>query len=130
MYLPTRLLLVTGISWLILFLPWVSQANDDPKDGSLNSLIRAIESTDNEPLQAALLQGMLQGLEGRRNLPEPSAWAGVRDRLTNSDNPEVRGRTMQLSQFFGDQLAVQRALEIIGDPTATVAESRTELYRL
>ena len=108
MYLPTRLLLATGISWLILSLPLVASANDDPEDSSLNSLIRAVESTDSAPLQAALLQGMLQGLEGRRNLPEPSAWAGVRDGLTNSDSAEVRGRAMQLSQFFGDQLANNR----------------------
>ena len=115
--------------WLVFVAP--SFGTDDNDQGnSLMLLMNAIEETHDSDVQAALLQGMLEGLEGRRNIPEPPGWTQLGGRLTSSQHPEVRERALKLSQLFGDPLAVQGALGMIADKTMDPARRRSALYLL
>ncbi|MCH2211893.1 MAG: c-type cytochrome [Fuerstiella sp.] len=117
-----------GLLWCWAATAWAVQ--DGEPDGSLPMLIQAIDRTDDPLVQAALLQGVLEGLEGRRNIPEPDAWNRLNGRLTSSSDSQVRQRALQLSQMFGDELAVQRALDRIADPATDPGRRRTALDRL
>ncbi len=115
--------------WLFIVAP--SYGTDDQEQGnSLALLMSAIEQTHDSDVRAALLQGMLEGLEGQRNVPEPAGWPQLGDQLTSSPHPAVRERALQLSQLFGDALAVQGALGMITDKTMDPARRRSALYLL
>lgn len=97
---------------------------------ALDRVINALSETTDATIRAALLKGILSGLEGRRNIPEPEAWAQVRNQLIQSPNLEVRERSLKLSQLFGDDLATQQALDLISDPTAEMGRRKAALYLL
>ncbi|MGB1925142.1 MAG: hypothetical protein ACPHL6_01340, partial [Rubripirellula sp.] len=76
-------------------------------------LIQAIRSTEDVTVQASLLQGMLSGLEGRRDLTAPDSWGSLQEKLQKSDDPKVRERAAALARIFGDQAAVKVALDTV-----------------
>jgi len=118
------LLLMTSL----LLLPVSVQAVDEPQ--ALRLLALALDQVDDPVQQAALLRGMLAGLAGRRDVTPPDAWAALAARLGKSENAQVRELTSQLSEVFGDESATQRALSMIQDRSADVADRRRALYSL
>ena len=121
-------LLLLSLVFLFLYLP--CGADEPDEANSLNLLVEAIATTSNDDVQASLIQGVLKGLEGRRNVPEPKNWGKLRNQLTVSNNPLVRERSLQLSQMFGDELATQQALDLVMDQTADLSRRRAALYLL
>lgn len=93
-------------------------------------LVETLESTDNSNVQAALLKGMLSGLEGRRNVSAPKGWTKLNNKLAASENAEVRERSLALSQIFGDQAAVAQAIANVKNPAIEVSQRRTMLSSL
>ncbi|MCH2183306.1 MAG: c-type cytochrome [Mariniblastus sp.] len=115
---------------LALFAIFLFAETETPPAGSLDRLIRSLEQTDDPQVQAALMQGMLKGMEGRRNIPEPTGWKALAARLTSSDDVEVRQRALQISQIFGDEMAVRQALDLLKDRSADAGRRRAALDRL
>ncbi|MEC7566996.1 MAG: hypothetical protein VX738_15040, partial [Planctomycetota bacterium] len=99
--------------------------NDD-----LALLVEIIGATDAPSIRARLLRGMLDGLEGRRNLEAPPGWSEVSPVLATSENADVRRFSMELAQLFGDTEAIQRALQIIKNKEARIDTRRFMLRSL
>ena len=97
---------------------------------SLVLLVKIIDSTDDPNVRNSLMRGMLSGLAGRRSVPSPAGWKELSQKLATSRNAEERELSLQLSQIFGDQKAVQRALAVIQDKDAEVGSRRTALRLL
>lgn len=97
---------------------------------SLDLLARALGDSREAGTQAALLRGMLAGLEGRRNVTPPAGWREARNRLNNSDNSEVRQLALRVSQIFGDRSAAGEALALVRDSGAASADRRSALQSL
>jgi putative heme-binding domain-containing protein len=97
---------------------------------SLDLLARTLSASNDSAAQEALLRGMLDGLEGRRNVTPPRAWSGAGARLSKSDNPKVRQMSLQLSQIFGDRSAADKALALALDANAPADERRSALRAL
>jgi len=97
---------------------------------SLSLLVRTLDTIDDPAVQTALLQGMLNGLDGRRNIPAPAAWGKVGAKLAKSDNAQVRELASRLSQIFGDEVAMQRALATVQDRSKQLAARRRALHSL
>jgi putative heme-binding domain-containing protein len=97
---------------------------------SLSLLVRTLDTIDDPAVQTALLQGMLNGLDGRRNIPAPAAWGKVGAKLAKSDNAQVRELASRLSQIFGDEAAMQRALATVQDRSRQLAARRRALHSL
>lgn len=55
---------------------------------------------------ADLLGGLLQGLEGRRNVEMPAGWPAAYAKLKAAPNPAVRERALQLALVFDDPEAL------------------------
>ncbi len=116
------------LTLLLAICPGVSHAMDDTEPFDL--LVETLESSDDASVQAALLKGMLSGLEGRRNVAAPTGWTELRDKLAASENAAVRERSLALSQIFGDKAAVARALASVEDPTIEAGQRRSALRLL
>ena len=96
----------------------------------LELLVEMIGETEFPSIRARLLRGMLDGLEGRRNLAPPNGWNAISPTLATSGNADVRRFSMELSQLFGDTDAINRALQMIQDQQADIDTRRTMLRSL
>ena len=97
---------------------------------SLDLLSQALASNTDPKVQAALLRGILQGLEGRRGVTPPKAWAATAAVLTKSSDTNVRQLSRQLSLIFGDASARSQALATLMDRTVPADERRVTLRSL
>jgi hypothetical protein len=113
---------------LIVHTPSQLSALDEQE--SLALLVRTLDTIDDSAVQMALLQGMLNGLDGRRNIPAPAAWGKVAAKLAKSDNAQVRELASRLSQIFGDEAAMQRALATVQDRSRQLDTRRRALHSL
>ncbi len=77
---------------------------------SLEILSAALVKSTDPGIQATLLDGMLLGLEGQRELDAPAQWPEVSEKLAASSSKEVRDRLQRLNQIFGDEAATRMAL--------------------
>jgi len=93
-------------------------------------LVETLAQTESPAVQAALMRGILQGLEGRRNVPAPAGWQTLSAKLAKSDDDAVRQLSSQLSQIFGDVEAANRALALVKDSSQPVAARRSALRGL
>ena len=62
-----------------------------------------------------LLEGMLQGTEGRRSLSVPDQWSEIFARL--SDDPKTRESIVLMAVRFRDPVAIQQVKEVALSPT-------------
>ena len=113
---------------LIVYTPDQLSAVDEQE--SLALLVETLDTIDDPAVQTALLQGMLNALDGRRNVPAPAAWLKVGAKLAKSDNPQVRELVSRLSQIFGDEAAMQRALATVQDRSSQLDARRRALHSL
>jgi putative heme-binding domain-containing protein len=97
---------------------------------SLDLLARALGDSKEAGTQAALLRGMLAGLEGRRNVTPPANWRNAKTRLNNSGSAEVRQLALRVSQIFGDRSAAGKAFALVRDSAAAPADRRSALQSL
>ncbi|MBG29790.1 MAG: hypothetical protein CMI31_07290 [Opitutae bacterium] len=108
--------------------PLVLSANEET--GRLEIMVKALGGIENEAAQANILQGMLSGLAGRRNVPTPKSWPALNAKLKKSENVELRSLAQQLSQVFGDESASQAALATLRDTSADPEARRSALKSL
>jgi len=120
--------ILCGLTLLLASIPAVAVAINETEPLAL--LVETLESSDDFHVQAALLKGMLSGLEGRRNVAAPQGWTKLSDKLAASGNAAVREQTLALSQIFGDQAAVARAMASVKDPAIQVSQRRSTLSLL
>lgn len=71
-----------------------------------------------------LLTGILQGVEGNRDLSMPASWRHAFDRLSTSGNGGVQEQIVRLAVVFKDRKALSRLREIANDPTSSVDDRR------
>ena len=96
----------------------------------LSLIVDAIASSNDERVRSALLQGLLEGLEGRRHVQAPSGWKDLSRELSGSKSDSIRHSVAELSQIFGDVAAIRTALSTLRDRTAPVAARRTAMRSL
>ena len=116
------------IAGSILFTPDQSAAVDEEE--SLLLLVTTLDEVEDSAVQTALMQGMLSGLAGRRDVPAPEAWKKVSAKFAKSEDANVRELSSRLSQIFGDKAATRRALATVQDRSAAVAARRRALHSL
>lgn len=123
------LLLVTIVCFVSFMVDHVrAKVVDEAK--SLALLVEVLSSSDDPAVQASLLQGMISGLEGRRNVASPKNWLSLSKKLGDSEDALVRDLSIQLSQIFGDRSAIEKSLAVLQDKSATSNERRKSLRAL
>ena len=97
---------------------------------SFQLVVTAVGSTTDTSVQAALLKGMLLGLEGRRSVRAPEGWSALSNTLACSTSAPVRQHALALSQIFGDTMAVASAFECVQDSSVAAAQRCSTLSLL
>ena len=97
---------------------------------SFQLVVTAVGSITDTSVQAALLKGMLLGLEGRRSVRAPTGWSALSNTLACSTSAPVRQHALALSQIFGDTMAVASALECVQDSSVAAAQRCSTLSLL
>jgi putative heme-binding domain-containing protein len=100
------------------------------KVDSFQLVVTAVGSAADASVQAALLKGMLLGLEGRRSVRAPEGWSTLSNTLACSTSATVRQHALALSQIFGDTVAVASALECVQDSSIAAAQRCSTLSLL
>jgi putative heme-binding domain-containing protein len=110
----------------------LSLADPEPKaaDSPLTPLVRILVESDDAEVQQDVLRGMVEALQGRRQLRAPEGWSKVYRKLAGSDRPEVREMVLQLSVLFGDPQALAVLRQTVTNPKADDSTRRKALQSL
>jgi putative membrane-bound dehydrogenase-like protein len=73
--------------------------------GNLNVVTTGLNAAKGTPRQRDILQGLAEGIQGRRSVPMPAGWKEIATRLAASDDADVRQSALALSVVFGDVAA-------------------------
>jgi len=121
---PARALEVAGTSRLPLVTRFVARrlVDADAMDVIVSALVPM------RSVRTSLLEGMLSGLEGRRDVARPAEWASVASTL--SGDRRVRPLVDQVTQSFSDAEAARLMLETLLQAEADIEIRRTALRRL
>jgi putative heme-binding domain-containing protein len=101
-----------------VFLPG-SEATDRPKPPTLDPLVRVLAATDDSSVQRDVLGGMVEALQGRRRVAEPTGWPAVYAKLASSPDREVRAKALVLAVLFDNANA-------LADLRLTIADAKAE----
>ena len=77
-----------------------------------------------------MLVGMLDGLEGRKDIVTPSNWRSLHSTLQSSKDGRVKQLAMAIAQQFGDTEAAKEFLATVKDPRAPVDQRTNALKAL
>lgn len=69
-----------------------------------------------------MLDGILQGVEGKRTLVMPPAWRKAYDRLATIEKPELQDKIVRLAVMFNDQEALRRLRSIANDESESAGQ--------
>ena len=100
------------------------------RDRAFSLLFDQLTKTENPVTRRTLLNGILLGLEGQRNLTPPPGWFRLRANLLDQKDPELTKLVERLSQVFGDKDAAERALATLQDKAASIPDRKQALASL
>src|SRR5262249_15118974 len=80
--------------------------------------------------QRTVLNNLLEALRGRRQVPMPSMWAEVYEKLSKSHDGEVRNQSLTLAVVFGDPKAMAELRGVVADSNRPAARRQTALTSL
>ncbi len=126
----------SGFVWLTLCVGVAGAAQPnapkaaDPSSQGLALVIQSLADTDDSSVRRNLLRGMLDGLEGQRNVVAPALWETVRHQLFLDEDPVVGELAMELSHVFGDPEAASEALAVVTDGAVDPGRRRLALASL
>ena len=84
----------------------------------LARLVRLIQSSDDVSFLVDLLQGIQDGLKGRRTAAMPDGWKELEPKLAGSASPALRALGLSLSLTFGSASAKAELRRTLDNPAA------------
>jgi putative membrane-bound dehydrogenase-like protein len=97
---------------------------------AMNLLAEHLEKAKGAGEQKLLLDAIIEGLKGRRQVPMPERWSAVSQRLIDGAPQEVRSRATALAVTFGDPAALARLRSALVDEHVRLDERRQALESL
>ncbi len=96
----------------------------------LEMLVTTLGKMENPAVQASLLKGMKDSLQGQRGIPAPKGWEEIAAKLKASPDEAVRARVQELSVIFGGGAAMDEMRAKLADASAPVEARRQALDSL
>lgn len=90
-------------------------------------LLRQVSASKDETFRLDVLNGLGDGLAGRRKARQPAGWVEVQSQVATASNPALRDRARDLSALFGDGRALDELKRIALDRSADLGLRRTAL---
>jgi len=97
---------------------------------ALDVLVERLRGTTDPAIERAILEGIAEGLRGRRQVPMPSGWSAISARLMGSADAEVNSQATALALTFGDPAALKKMRGVLVDPQAALAQRNQALEAL
>ena len=104
--------------------------NIDVAPARVNALLRAM--TRARPLESrqAVLEGVAEGLSGRRKVPKPAAWDEIQVEIAHDATDAMRNRLRELNGLFGDGRALEEIHALAANNSADLSRRRAALLTL
>ncbi|HSH94630.1 MAG TPA: PVC-type heme-binding CxxCH protein, partial [Roseimicrobium sp.] len=102
----------------------------DTAPARVDALLAAISTATPVINRQALLDGIAEGLAGRRKAPRPAAWESVQKTLAAGANTALNARIRDLSALFGDGRALDELKLVALNPKADVSLRKAALQVL
>ena len=96
----------------------------------LNAMLKIVATHGSPAGRRALLEGLADGLSGRRKAPKPADWDGVQSTLAAGADAPMLDRIRDLSALFGDGRALEQIRAAALNPAHSVAQRRAALQTL
>jgi putative membrane-bound dehydrogenase-like protein len=93
-------------------------------------VVDALSKSKGVEEQRTILNGIREGLRGRRDVPMPAGWRAAFAKLSKSRSAEVRNGALALAVTFGDERAFADLRKLLADPDADLAARRAALATL
>jgi putative membrane-bound dehydrogenase-like protein len=90
----------------------------------------SILSTGDEAAKSQTLKGMTDALAGKRTVPMPENWTEAYDKLSTSENADVKQRAMAVAVIFGDPRAMATLRKTLADPSTDTAQRQRAMESL
>ncbi len=97
---------------------------------ALDVLVTHLAGQSAPETQLAMLQGIAEGLRGRRQVPMPAGWPKVSAGLLASKHAEVNSQATALALVFGDPQALAKMRSVLVDRQAPLPERTQALDAL
>ncbi|MHA3775257.1 PVC-type heme-binding CxxCH protein [Verrucomicrobiota bacterium sgz303538] len=127
---PTALIQIARTSIWPQTTRWISRnftSRLDSRMAEMDQLL-AIVPQLSEPLQTAVLQGISEGLAGRKTAPVPSNWSDIASRIKRSERSTPL--LVRLGTVFGDTDALDALKAVVRDSKAEIASRKAALRSL
>lgn len=96
----------------------------------IDALLSALAGVDSLASRQAVLDGLADGLAGRRKVARPKSWTEVEPRLARGATEPLRSRIRDLSALFGDGRALDEIKQVALNKDADLARRRAALQSL
>ena len=106
----------------------ISAHADDPS--RLDRLVTTAMKMNNPIVQASLLKGMKDSLQGQRGIAAPQGWDDLVAKLKDSPDADVKARIQELSVIFGGGAAMDEMRTKLADAAAPVEARKQALDSL
>jgi putative membrane-bound dehydrogenase-like protein len=108
----------------------VRRAVELTPDASLAALATILTRPAESASRLDWLEGALEALRGRREVPAPGGWAAASDAVAADPDPDVRERGLRLAARFGDEKAFAALRALLRDKSADPDRRRRALEAL
>lgn len=107
-----------------------NRVSEITKPNRLDPLVNLLLEISEPSVQADVLKGIAQAIKGQRNLPMPTKWPEISQKLSQSSNPQVRQLVRSLSLVFGDRKTMNAMRELISNPKAPTKDRKDAIALL
>ena len=107
-----------------------SSAPSAASPSGLDPLVEVLARVRDTAVQEDILIGMYAALEGRKNIDMPKLWPAVYERLSRSEQKEVRDQANLVALVFGDRKAVENLSRTATSKNADPDERQQALQSL
>jgi putative membrane-bound dehydrogenase-like protein len=126
----TKLDVLLGLAKLPLLREFIARKATMADHANMSLLVsRASEATDSL-VSRDLLQGIIDGLGGARQIQSPSDWVTAGPKFLKSSDRAVRERAMILAVIFNDESAIASMKKTASDPKGNVGNRSMALRTL
>jgi putative membrane-bound dehydrogenase-like protein len=100
------------------------------KAEAIGLLVDGLARTNDAVVQLTYLRGLNDALNGRPQVSMPAGWSAVSDRLSASDQADVRTQTLALGVTFGDPRALEQMRRVLANRSEATALRQNALASL
>lgn len=97
----------------------VSQEMDSHPD-LIDRLLEIVAKSNDATTQQSILDGIADGLKGRRKVDKPALWNSTATIVSKQSNESLAKTVLDLNVVFGDGLALEEVKRIVADPKAEI----------